>query len=146
MGPTKRGKGCKIMAIADESSLPVAIYVGSASPSEVRLVEATLAGRFTKKNPNRLTADRAYDSDPLDGTLLKKYKIDLISPHRKGRVRKVTQDGRALRSYKRRWKIERLFAWMHHWRKLVTRYEYKLQNFTAFVKLVCIMLLLKHYF
>ena len=82
----------------------------------------------------------------MDGTLLKKYKIDLISPHRKGRVRKVTQDGRALRSYKRRWKIERLFAWMHHWRKLVTRYEYKLQNFTAFVKLVCIMLLLKHYF
>ena len=146
MGPTKRGKGCKIMAISDESSLPVAINVGSASPGEVTLVEATLAGRFTRKNPSRLTADRAYDSDPLDGTLLKKYKIELVSPHRRGRVKKATQDGRALRSHKRRWKIERLFAWMHGWRKLVTRYEYKLQNFAAFVKLACIMLLLKHYF
>ncbi len=114
MGPTKRGKGTKIMAIADEGSLPVAVYVASASPSEVRLVEDTLARRFTRQNPLRLTADRAYDSDPLDGTLLNKYRIKLISPHRRGRVRRATQDGRALRSYKRRWKIERLFAWMHN--------------------------------
>ena len=61
-------------------------------------------------------------------------------------MRSNTQDGRILRSYKRRWKIERLFAWMQNWRKLVTRYEYKLQNFVAFVKLVCIMLLFKRYF
>ncbi len=134
------------MAIADESSLPIAIHVESASPGEVRLVEDTLTRRFTRKNPSRLTADKAYDSDPLDGTLLKKYKITLIAPHRRGRVRRNTQDGRALRSYKRRWKVERLFAWMHAWRKLVTRYEYKLQNFVAFVKLVCIMLLFKRYF
>lgn len=146
MGPTKRGKGSKIMAISDEGSLPVAVHVESASPGEVTLVEATLAGRFTRKNPSRLTADRAYDSDPLDAALLSKHRIELVAPHRKGRVRPKTQDGRALRGYRRRWKVERLFAWMHNWRKLVTRYEYKLQNFVAFVKLVCIMLLFKHYF
>ena len=133
------------MAISDEGSLPIAVTVASASPHEVTLVEETLAKRFVRKNPARLIADRAYDSDPLDRELLK-HKIVLISPHRSGRKRPQTQDGRALRAYKRRWKIERLFAWMQNWRKLVTRYEYKLENFLAFIKLVFIMILFKRYF
>lgn len=72
MGPTKRGKGTKIMVIADEGSLPVAVSVDSASPHEVTLVEETLARQFVSKNPDRLVADRAYDSDPLDALLLKR--------------------------------------------------------------------------
>jgi transposase len=133
------------MVIADEGSLPVAVSVASASPHEVTLVADTLAGRFVSKNPDRLVADRAYDSDPLDATLLKQG-IVLVAPHRSNRVSPATQDGRALRSYKRRWKIERTNAWLQNWRKLVTRYEYLLENFLAFVKLVCIMLLFKRYF
>ena len=133
------------MVIADEGSLPIAISVASASPHEVTLVADTLAGRFVSKNPTRLVVDRAYDSDPLDAELLKQG-IELIAPHRSNRVSPVTQDGRALRSYKRRWKIERTNAWLQNWRKLVTRYEYLLENFLAFVKLVCIMLLFKRYF
>lgn len=133
------------MVIADEGSLPVAVSVASASPHEVTLVADTLAGRFVSKNPDRLVADRAYDSDPLDQALLRQG-IVLIAPHRGNRVKPATQDGRALRSYRRRWKIERTNAWLQNWRKLVTRYEYLLENFLAFVKLVCIMLLFKRYF
>ena len=145
MGPTKRGKGTKIMVIADEGSLPVAVSVASASPHEVTLAEETLARRFVSKNPARLVADRAYDSDPLDAALLKQGVV-LIAPHRSNRVSPVTQDGRPLRSYKRRWKIERTNAWLQNWRKLVTRYEYLLDNFLAMVKLACIMLLFRRYF
>ena len=47
----------------------------------------------------------------------------MIAPHRRGRVSKPTQDGRALRRYARRWKVDRLFAWLHNFRRLVTRYE-----------------------
>ncbi len=133
------------MVIADEGSLPVAVSVASTSPHEITLVAATLAGRFVRQTPARLVADRAYDSDPLDAELLKRGII-LIAPHRGNRVKPATQDGRALRSYKRRWKIERTNAWLQNWRKLVTRYEYLLENFLAFVKLVCIMLLFKRYF
>lgn len=133
------------MVIADEGSLPVAVSVASASPHEVTLVADTLAARFVSKNPDRLVADRAYDSDPLDAALLNQG-IVLVAPHRSNRVSPRTQDGRALRSYKRRWKIERTNAWLQNWRKLVTRYEYLLENFLAFVKLVCIMLLFKRYF
>src|SRR5919109_4318023 len=35
VGPTRRGKGSKIMAIADRHGLPVAVHVASASPHEV---------------------------------------------------------------------------------------------------------------
>jgi hypothetical protein len=49
VGKTKRGKGSKIMAMADSHGLPVAVYVESATPHEVRLVNATLSARFVKK-------------------------------------------------------------------------------------------------
>jgi hypothetical protein len=46
VGPTKRGKGTKIMAIAAVTSLPLAVTFDSASPHETKLVEETLAGSF----------------------------------------------------------------------------------------------------
>ena len=42
MGKTKRGKGCKIMAIADGHGLPVAVCTTSASPAEVKLVRVVV--------------------------------------------------------------------------------------------------------
>src|SRR3712207_7162250 len=67
---TKRGKGTKLMAIADGSSLPLAVHAASASPHEVTLVEETLCERFVEEHPSKLVGDRAYDSDPLDEALL----------------------------------------------------------------------------
>ena len=59
MGPTKRGKGTKIMAIAAVTSLPLAVNVDSASPHETQLVDETLAGSFLDQLPARLIGDRA---------------------------------------------------------------------------------------
>jgi IS4 transposase len=52
-------------------------------------------------------------------------------------------DGRKLRRYKRRWKIERLFAWLQNFRRLVVRYEHKDENFLGLVQLGCIVILLR---
>ena len=70
-----------------------------------------------RERPERLIADRAYDSDSLDAELAEKG-IELIAPHRRNRKKAKTQDGRRLRRYKRRWKIERLFAWLGNFRAL----------------------------
>ena len=48
----------------------------------------------------RVIADKAYDSDPLRKRL-RQRGIELICPHKKNRVRLATQDGRALRRYRR---------------------------------------------
>lgn len=143
MGPTKRGKGTKLMAVADGHGLPLAVDVASASPAEVKLVHATLDARFVEEVPERLIGDKAYDSDPLAEELAE-IGIELIAPHRSNRKIK-TQDGRPLRRYKRRWKIERLFAWLYNFRRLVTRWEYDVENFRGFVQLGCIIILLRRY-
>jgi hypothetical protein len=109
VGKTKRGKGSKIMAIADCQGRPVAVHIESATPHEVTLVRATLAERFVRQLPVRLIGDNAYESDRLDAELAHRG-VELIAPHRRTRTQR-TQDGRPLRRYQRRWKIERLFAW-----------------------------------
>jgi transposase len=133
------------MAIADRHSLPIAVHVASASPHESRLVEATLDRRCTKEAPVIMVGDKAYDSDPLDEQLRHKYGTELVAPHKANRSKPRTQDGRRLRRYLRRWKIERLFAWLHNFRRLVTRWEYHLSNFLGMVQLGCAAILLRYF-
>jgi transposase len=143
VGKTKRGKGTKIMAITDSHGLPVAVRIESASPHEVTLVEDTLDELLTKSQPQRLIGDKAYDSDGLDA-MLKKRGIEMISPNRQRR-RVKTQDRRPLRRYKRRWKVERFFAWLHNFRRLITRFEMYSFNFRGFLHLGCVAILMRHF-
>ena len=55
-----------------------------------------------------------------------------------------TQDGRPLRRYRRRWKIERLFAWLQNFRRLTVRWEHRLDNFVGMLHLACSLILLKY--
>ena len=129
------------MAIADSAGLPVAVHIESASPNEVRLVESTLDRRFTQGQPQRLIGDKAYDSDSLDEKM-RERGIEMIAPNRRNRSK--TQDGRSLRRYGRRWRIERLFAWLFNFRRLGIRYEYYAENFLGMVQLGLVLILLRH--
>lgn len=133
------------MAVADRTGLPVAVYTESASPHEVKLVERTITERFTDERPRKLIGDKAYDSDPLDKQL-QKLDIELVAPHKANRKKARTQDGRILRRYKRRWKIERFFAWLQNFRRIIVRYEYHSDNYLGFVLLGCMLILLRNYF
>jgi transposase len=62
---------------------------------------------------------------------------------RPGRRRKRTQDGRPLRRYLRRWKIERLFAWLKNFRRISSRWERHATNFLGTVQLGCVLILLR---
>ncbi len=132
------------MAITDRHGLPLAVSVASASPHETQLVEATLAQRFLRAKPEKIIGDRAYDSDGLDQRLRRRHGVELIAPHRSNRRKPKSQDGRTLRRYRRRWKVERFFAWLHNFRRLVTRWEYYEANFLAMVQLGCLVILLRH--
>jgi transposase len=133
------------MAITDAGGVVLSVSVQSASPHEVTLVETTLEERFVDDLPEKLIGDRAYDSDALDERLAQRG-VEMIAPHKSNRVKPKTQDGRKLRRYKRRWKVERFFAWLYNYRRCTVRYEYKEQNFKAVVLLACMMIFLKSYF
>ena len=130
------------MAIVDEKSKPVSILIASASVHEVRLVEPLLKERFSDIKPHRLIGDRAYDSDALDQRG-NRQDVELNAPHRKGRRKKVTQDSRKLRAYRRRWKIERFFAWLFNFRRCTLRYEQQADNFKAFLLLASAIILIR---
>ena len=132
------------MVVTDSIGVPFALDTRSAGRHEVKLVASTLEARFVSHLPERLVGDKAYDSDPLDSEL-SKLGIDMIAPHRKNRKKPKTQDGRKLRSYKRRWKVERFFAHLQNFRRVVVRYEYHAQNYLAFVQLACIIILLRYF-
>jgi len=97
------------MAITDAGGVVLSVQIESASPHEVTLVESTLEERFIKALPEKLIGDKAYDSDNLDQRL-EEQGVELIAPHKTNRRKNATQDGRKLRRYKRRWKVERFFA------------------------------------
>ena len=114
----------------------------SASLREVKLVEATIENSFFVQTPEWLIGDKAYDSDGFDQHLKKSRSIEMITSHKGDRIRFRTQDGRKLRRYKRRWKVERLFAWLQNFRRIVVRYEYYTENFLGMVQLGCAIILL----
>ena len=70
----------------------------------------------------QIIGDRAYDSDKLDKRLAEERGVEMIAPHRRNRCKATTQDGRTLRRYRKRWKVERLFAWLQNFRRLVVPY------------------------
>jgi len=97
------------------------------------------------ESPERLIGDRAYDSDPLDARLAEQG-IRLIAPHKRNRVKPKTQDGRELRRYQKRWKVERLFAWLQNFRRVLVRFDRFLENYLAFVQIACIIIFLRNHF
>lgn len=108
------------------------------------LVEDTLDSAFLPAVPKNIVGDKAYDSDKLDERLLRERGIRMIAPPRDAR-RRTREDGRRLRRYKRRWKVERFFAWLFNFRRLVTRYEWYSSNYQGFVHLACIVILLRQF-
>jgi hypothetical protein len=116
MRKTKRGKGIKWMVLADGNGIPLGVLLASASPHESTLAQATLAQvkvphhrSLPRQCPERIIANKAYDSHPLRRPA-ETAGIELIAPYRENKKKKPYADGRKLRRYKRRWKIERTNA------------------------------------
>lgn len=139
------------MMVTDGEGTPLAAHIESASPAEVKLIETTLdkiavgnpnvVGRPRSK-PKRFIADKAYDSNKLRQRLSKRG-IQPIIPARSNNQRASHQDGRSLRRYKRRWKVERTFAWLLNFRRINTRWERLDYIYGAFVNLACAFIVLR---
>jgi transposase len=137
--------------VVDGQGLPLGNHLHSASPAEVRLAEERLAtirvgrphraGRPRQK-PEPVIGDGGYDSDRLRERLAGRG-IAWIAPHRKNRTRPPTQDGRALRRYKRHWIVERTIGWLGNFRRWVVRYDRSLTLYQAFFHIACFMIVLR---
>jgi transposase len=131
------------MLVADAGGNPIGVTIESASPHEVKLAADAIKNVQTKEPPERVIGDKAYTSQKLRGEL-GDAGIELIAPDKENSRHKM-QDGRKLRRYKRRWKVERVFAWLQNFRRLTVRWEYKDENYLGFLTLGCAFLLLRHF-
>lgn len=133
------------MAIADSAGLPLAVCIGDGSKHDLALVEDVLDATFQTKVPTKLIGDKGFDSAPLSERLIR-HGIELIAPKRTGKCpSRRKQDGRPLRRYRRRWKVERLFAWLKRFRRIALRWDYKAENFLGFLHLGCLVLLVRQF-
>jgi transposase len=145
IGNTKRGKGSKLLVLADGTGTPLGVLLEAATPAEVTLLQQTVQQvpwELLDATPERLILDRAYDSNAIRRDLAERG-IEPIIPARKNNRRATHQDGRKLRRYKKRWKIERTNAWLQNFRRLVVRYERLTANYLAFVYLACALITLR---
>jgi len=139
------------MVWADGAGTPLGAYREAASPAEVRLLEATLdtvaVGRpgqpgRPRKRPERLIADRAYDSNAVRAWLARRG-IEPIIPARINNAQATHQDGRKLRRYRRRWIVERTIGWLGNFRRLTVRYDRLLETYGGFFHLACALVTLR---
>ncbi|MFO0895170.1 MAG: transposase [Phycisphaerales bacterium] len=139
------------MVVGSGEGLPVGVHLDSASPAEVNLVFKALKnvrvprrrGR-PRTNPKRLIADRGYDSE-LIRRLLRNQRTEPIIPYRRSVKERRYDDGRKLRRYRKRWKIERLIAWLANFRRLVVRYDRNILMYQGFLHPACLIITLRQF-
>jgi transposase len=129
-----------MLMVAGEGT-PLSAFTMPANTSEVHAIESLVDERVTDRLPERLLYDKAADADWLREALDARG-VELICPHRENRTKPPIQDGRSLRRYKRRYKVERSISWLHNFRRLITRWEYYPELFQGFVHLGCLYTIL----
>ena len=132
------------MLMVDGQGIPLSAFTLAANHAEVHAIETLVDVRVCNRMPEHLLYDKAADADWLR-TSLSGRGVDLVCPHRRGRKRRATQDGRKLRRYKRRWIVERTIAWLQSFRKLLVRHEYHAHLFDGFVQLACLLIVLRRF-
>jgi transposase len=134
VGVTKKGKGTKWMLVVDGNGLPLGFHLDSANVAEVKLAEQTLdtirvarARGRPKRRPSKLVADRGYDSSAFRAALRHRGIRMCIPPKRRPKNWKAKR-GRPVVAlpvdYRLRYKVERSFAWLGNFRRLLIRWEH----------------------
>ena len=142
------------MLVADGNGLPIGLRLASANHHEVKLAAPTLqtvripqprAGGHPKQRPKELVADKAYDSKKFRNWLRRRGIRPTIPPYKR-RERKYPKRGRSVETgpgYSERWKVERTFAWLGSFRRLLVRHERYLFTFRAFLLVALILVSLR---
>jgi len=135
--PVDRGRaGSKHHLLVDASGIPLAFAVTGGNRNDVTQLIPLLdgvpavrgaAGR-PRRPPDSLIADRGYDHDKYR-RLVWQRGVKPVIAHRQ------TEHGSGLGRY--RWVVERTFAWLHNFKRLLVRYERRADMHLALLALGC---------
>jgi putative transposase len=138
--PTDRGKqGTKRSLLTEANGVPVGLAVDGANRHDKILAEATLESipvvrpEPTDDHQQGMCLDKAYDSDDVR-ELVREFGFT-------AHVRARGEEAKALKreaGFKaRRWVVERTHSWMNRFRRILIRWEKKVENYFGMLHLVC---------
>jgi transposase len=125
--------------LTEASGVPVGLAVDGANRHDMKLVEPTLESvpvkrpKPTKRKPQGLCLDKGYDYDEVR-ELAKQFGY---TAHIKARGEEAQAIKREAGFKARRWVVERTHSWMNRFRRVLTRWEKKPENYLALLHLVC---------
>lgn len=134
VGLTRKGKGTKWIPVVDGNGLLLGFHLDGADCAEVRLAQQTLdtirvtcARGRPKRRPAKLVTDRGYDSRD-SRHLLRRHGIRMCIPTKRRPTTWRAKRGRPVvawkEDYRQRYKVERSFAWLGDFRRLLIRWEH----------------------
>ena len=138
--PTDRAKaGKKRCLLTDGRGVPLAIQVVGANRPDMKVTEATIANHMidrqkpTSRKPQHLCLDAGFDYDEIR-EILGAYGY---VAHIRSRAAE-TEGKRKIPGYRaRRWIVERTHSWMNRFRRLLIRWEKKVEDYLAMVEFAC---------
>lgn len=145
------------MLVTDGNGTPIGFHLAAAKHSEHKLAEQTLASVKVKQprgrartRPKHLCADRGYASRRFRTYLRKRGIVACIPDKRRPKSWKPKR-GRPVQHdpelYKQRFIIERTFAWLGNYRRLLVRWDNSFSVYRGFFLLalaqLCLNRLLK---
>lgn len=124
--------------LTDGEGIPLSVAVSGANTHDMRLVEETLNGiPIERPDPEEveqnLCMDKGYDYPDVRQT------VDDFgyTAHIKTRGEEE-QERQELPGYRaRRWVVERTHSWMNRFRRLLIRWEKKLENYKQLLHFAC---------
>jgi putative transposase len=142
--PTDRGKqGTKRSMVTDGAGIPLAIVIDGANRHDMKLLCATLEGIVVARPepsdeaPQHLCLDAGYDyPDCQDQARAHQYLPHIRSRGQEQQAKVAIPGFQA-----RRWVVERTHSWLNRSRRLLVRWEKKVENYLAFLHLACAQLI-----
>ena len=119
--------------------MPIGLAIDGANRHDSKMVEATLVSipvnrpKPTRRNPQGMCLDKGYDYDNVR-ELVKEFGY---TAHIKARGEEAQAIKRQAGFKARRWVVERTHSWMNRFRRILTRWEKKAENYLALLHLVC---------
>jgi len=119
--------------------VPIGLAIDGANRHDSKMVQATLESipvkrpKPTRKKPQGMCLDKAYDYDNVRD-LVKEFGY---TAHIKARGEEAQAIKHQAGFKARRWVVERTHSWMNRFRRILTRWEKKPENYLALLHLVC---------
>jgi putative transposase len=144
--PTDRAKsGTKRCLLTEGGGIPLAVTVEGANRHDMKMAQSTLDGIVlerpepTPEKPQHLCLDKGFDYEAVrELVAARQYIAHIRSRGEEAQAKREIPGYRA-----RRWVVERTHSWLNRFRRLLIRWEKKVENYLAMLELACAFIALR---